>query len=73
MNVAELPEISKLSIPKKILLLEDLWDSILRDESEIPMPESHKQELNSRFEKYQKSPGRLLALEDLQFGIEEKK
>jgi hypothetical protein len=46
MRVKDLPEISKLSIPEKILLVEDLWDHISADDSSIPVPESHKAELD---------------------------
>lgn len=70
MRIADLPEISKLSTPEKIILLEDFWDSILKDESEIPISDSHKQELDSRHKKYQKSPGKLLTLEELKLRIE---
>jgi hypothetical protein len=31
MRVSDIPEIIKLSTPEKILLLEDLWDTIASD------------------------------------------
>ncbi|MGA3118428.1 MAG: addiction module protein [Syntrophobacteraceae bacterium] len=33
MRLNDIPEIARLSTPEKILLLEDLWDSIATDES----------------------------------------
>jgi len=73
MKVDELPVISKLSTPEKILFLEDLWDSIALDESEISIPESHKRELDKRFKQYEQAPGELLTLKDLQERIEKRK
>jgi hypothetical protein len=42
MRVSDIHEIIKLSAPEKILLVEDLWDSIASDESAVPVPQSHK-------------------------------
>ena len=73
MRVKDLPEISKLSTPEKILLVEDLWDSISADEASIPVPESHRAELDKRLKRYQSAPGTLLSLDDLKARIEKKK
>ena len=73
MRVGDIPEIAKLSTPEKILLLEDLWDSIASDESAVPVPESHKAELDSRLMRYESSPGTLLSLEELRTRIEKRK
>ncbi len=73
MRVNDLPEISKLSTPEKILLVEDLWDSISADEASIPVPESHKAELDARLGRYESAPGALLSLDDLRARIEERK
>ncbi len=74
MRVKDLPEISKLSTPEKILLVEDLWDTIISaDDSSIPVPESHKAELDKRLKRYQSAPGTLLSLDDLRARIEKRK
>jgi len=73
MKALEVPEISTLSTPEKILFLEDLWDSISLNEEEIAIPESHKDELDRRFEKHLASPGELLTLEELQIRIDQRK
>ena len=73
MRVKDLPEISKLSASEKILLVEDLWDSISSDESSIPVPESHKAELDRRLKWHESGPGNLLSLDDLQMRIEKRK
>jgi putative addiction module component (TIGR02574 family) len=70
MRVNDIPEIARLSVPERILLLEDLWDSIASDESSVPVPQSHRDELDRRLTQYEKDPGRLLTLDDLREKIE---
>ena len=66
MRVSDVPEIDRLTAPEKLLLIEDLWDSIAADEADVPIPESHLQELDRRLARYRAEPGRLLTLEELQ-------
>ncbi len=35
-------EIDKLGISEKLILVEDIWDSIARNNDELPMPEWQK-------------------------------
>ncbi|MCW8795450.1 MAG: addiction module protein [Chlorobium sp.] len=46
-------EIDGLELSEKLLLVEDLWDSIATSNSELPMPEWQKEELNRRYKEYQ--------------------
>ncbi|ETX08649.1 addiction module protein [Candidatus Entotheonella palauensis] len=73
MRVSDIPEIAQLSISEKLLLVEDLWDSIASDASNLPVPQSHKEELDRRLKNYEASPGKLLSLEELQGRIEARK
>ena len=73
MRVAEIPEIENLSTPEKILLAEDIWDSVTVDESRVPVPKSHLKELSKRLQSYESNPGNLLSLEELQGRIERMK
>jgi len=73
MRASDIPEIIKLSTPEKILLVEDLWDSIASDESAVPVPQSHIEELDRRLKRYGSSPGNLLSLGELQTRIEKRK
>ena len=45
-------EVSRLGLSEKLLLVEDIWDSIAVSNSEIPMPMWQKRELDRRYEKY---------------------
>jgi putative addiction module component (TIGR02574 family) len=66
MNVIEIPEITAMSTPEKIVFLEDLWDSIAENDLTVPVAESHIRELDSRFARYGTSPDSLLSLQELQ-------
>lgn len=66
MNVTEIPEIAAMSIPEKIVFLEDLWDSIAANGQAVPVPESHVRELDRRLSRHASNPGSLLSLQELQ-------
>jgi len=73
MKVHDIPEITKLSKPEKIILVEDLWDSIAEHDADIPVPESHEMELLVRRDRHNATPGKLLTLEELQLRIDRRK
>lgn len=73
MRVTDIPEINKLSTPEKILLVEDLWDTIASDEYGVPVPQSHREELDRRLKKHKSAQGELLSLEVLRTRIERRK
>lgn len=73
MRASDFPEINRLTPPEKILLVEDLWDSIVSDESVVPVPQSHVEELDSRLKRYESAPGSLLSLDELRARIERRK
>ncbi len=73
MKLNEIPEVANLSTHEKIVLLEELWDSIRDDQTSIPVPESHKAELDRRFARHRDNPGDILTLEELRQGIESRK
>ena len=73
MRVKDIPKIANLSTPEKILLVEDLWDNIVSDESNVPVPQSHRNELDRRLKRYKSDPGSLLSLEELRARIEKRK
>jgi putative addiction module component (TIGR02574 family) len=45
-------EIDNLGLSEKLILVEDIWDSIARNNSELPMPEWQKAELDKRYSDY---------------------
>jgi len=45
-------EIDKLETSEKLILVEDIWDSIARSNSVIPLQEWQKVELDKRYNEY---------------------
>ena len=45
-------EIDNLELSEKLILVEDIWDSIARNNAELPMPEWQKSELDKRYRDY---------------------
>ncbi|MCC6699464.1 MAG: addiction module protein [Candidatus Hydrogenedentes bacterium] len=46
-------EIDRLALSEKILLVEDIWDSIAASNLDIPLPDWQKQELDKRYKEYE--------------------
>jgi putative addiction module component (TIGR02574 family) len=45
-------EINRLELSEKLLLVEDIWDAIAASNSELPMREWQKAELDRRYGEY---------------------
>jgi putative addiction module component (TIGR02574 family) len=73
MRVSDIPEIARLSAAEKLLLIEELWESIASNEHAVPAPESHRVELDKRYEKYKAEPDNLLTLEELKDRLNRRK
>ena len=49
MRIDEIKQmIDKLNLAEKLLLIEDVWDSIAQSNSELPLPEWQKRELKTK-------------------------
>ena len=73
MHVREIPQFYELSTAEKILLVEEMWDTITAEEAEVSVPESHQAELDARLKAYEANPGNLLTLEELRARIDRQK
>lgn len=73
MRPTDIPQIAKLSKADKFLFIEEFWDEITVEDDDIPVPESHKQELDRRFVKHTQRPGEVITLKELQNHIDERK
>ena len=47
-----LQEIEKLDLSEKLMLVEEIWDSIALNHSEVPLPKWQKDELDKRYNEY---------------------
>ena len=46
MRATDIPGFDELSGPEKILLVEEIWDTIVQHETEVSVPDSHRRELD---------------------------
>ena len=48
--------IDQLSVAQRILLVEEIWDSIAEEEKEIPLTEAQRLDLQRRIAAYEANP-----------------
>ncbi len=56
MIIDTIPELRKLSNSEKLLLINELWDSLSSQEDVLPVPESHKKILDERLRDHEANP-----------------
>ena len=56
MNTSLVAEALKYDISERILIVEDIWDSIAKNPEALPVTEAQKQELDKRLKAYHKNP-----------------
>jgi hypothetical protein len=56
MKLADIPQLSGLSVSEKLLLFEELWDDIAAQEGSLPLPAWHGQALAEDAPCYQAKP-----------------
>jgi putative addiction module component (TIGR02574 family) len=56
LNSSLLSEIKKLSVSEKILIVEDIWDSIALSGEELSVTPEQQEELDKRVHDYQSNP-----------------
>jgi len=56
METALLKQINALSLSEKILLVEEIWDSIAKENESFEMTQSQKDELDRRLKSYENNP-----------------
>lgn len=63
-------EFDDLSVPEKILRVQDLWDEIARSSSEIEITPAQQEEVERRLREYEANPGGCVSWEDLKRRLE---
>lgn len=56
MNTLVKSDILNLSVPERILLVEDIWDSVVEVPDIVPLTEEQKKELARRLDAYHTNP-----------------
>jgi len=49
-------EIKQLSVAERLVLVQEIWDSIVADQESLPIAEAQKAELDRRLEAYKAAP-----------------
>jgi putative addiction module component (TIGR02574 family) len=63
------PEIKRLTVAERILLVEEIWDSIAADQESVEITAVQKQELDRRLEAYRASGDKRSSWEEAQYRI----
>ncbi len=64
--------VSELSIPERILLVQDIWDSIVAEQVTVGLSEAQKAELDRRLEEHKNSPDDVGPWQDVKESLREK-
>jgi putative addiction module component (TIGR02574 family) len=56
MKLADIPQLNRLSVSEKLLIVEELWDDIAAQEGSLPLPSWHEQALAEDAARYQAHP-----------------
>ncbi|OQY98157.1 MAG: hypothetical protein B6D35_12885 [Candidatus Brocadia sp. UTAMX2] len=73
MIIDTIPQLKKLSNTEKLLLTNELWDSLSLQEDALPVPESHKKILDERLRDHEANPEQGFAWKEVKFRILKKK
>ena len=59
-----------LSVPEKILRVQDLWDDIARSSREVEITPAQREEAERRLRKHESDPGEYSSWDDLKLRLE---
>ena len=63
-------ELRRLSVAERIQLVDEIWDSILSEDHEVPLTEAQRRELDRRLQEYAKDPAAGRPWEDVRKSLE---
>ena len=68
MSTVPLAELLRLTLPERLQLAEDLWDSVAAEAAahpdRLPLDEAQRSEIRRRSEAYRQNPGAAVPLEE---------
>lgn len=62
----------RLSIEERILLVEDIWDSIAAERDQVPMTKSQKELVQKRLDAYEADPENVLSWDEVKARVRAK-
>lgn len=66
-------EIKKLSVAERILMVQEIWDSIAAEQASLPVSEAQKAELDGRIASYDASPNEGKSWEEIKVRLKDSK
>jgi len=51
-----IPHLDEMSASEKLLILEELWDNVAEQPSDVPVPDWQRQELERRYQEHLANP-----------------
>jgi len=70
MNTQLLSEATKLALDERIELVEAIWDSLVPEAQDMPLPESHRRLLDERLAQFVANPSAGSLWEEVQTRLE---
>jgi len=71
--MSTISEIKKLSVAERILVVEEIWDSIAEDQSALPVTAAQRKELERRLRDHEAHPDDVEAWETVKARIKTRK
>jgi putative addiction module component (TIGR02574 family) len=69
MIAERIPELRKLSLEEKLILVEELWKEIAQSPESLPPRNDHIELLKERLEHYRKNPAEVVAWQEVKAAI----
>ena len=69
MTTLAMKSVLKMPVERRILWIEDVWDSIRPHSETLQVPDGHKRELDRRLRKYEADPSALMTEQQLKAAV----
>ena len=69
-NQSAINEIKTLSVDERILVIEDIWASIIESNAQYPVPDEQKKELDIRLKEHIENPSKSKSWEEVKKNIQ---
>jgi putative addiction module component (TIGR02574 family) len=70
---AKRPEWEDLSIPEKIIRVQDLWDEIARSPKDVELTPAQREEAERRLRRHETDPGSCIPWEEIKRRLEQER
>jgi len=71
-SASQLTDLAQLSIAERIILVEQIWDSIASEQAVVPLTPAQEAELDRRLEAHRRSPNQGASWEEVKARIQSK-